>query len=64
MAKTKISTKTIVKQVKTKKGGAEVQFGKVHFSNGQIEKLSAMAEEEIEITLTIEPVQESLPGTE
>jgi len=63
MAKTKIATDTIVKEVKTKKGGAEVKFGKLHFSGGQVEKLSALAEEEAKVTLTIEPVQDNLPGT-
>lgn len=59
----KIATKTVIKEVKAKKGGMEIKFGRVHFSDEQTQKLLAMAEEEAEVTVTIEAAQKELPGT-
>jgi len=64
MAKQKISTKAIIREVKAKAGGSDIKFGGLKFTSGQMDKLSDMAQEKTEVTLTIEAVQESLPGME
>ena len=64
MAKTKIATKAVIKEVKAKAGGSDIKFGSLKFTSGQFDKLSDMAQEKTEVTLTIEPVQEKLPGME
>ncbi|MGA2324309.1 MAG: hypothetical protein ABSG22_10720 [Sedimentisphaerales bacterium] len=68
MAKTKIAVKTRVREIieKTNDKGSHpaVKFDALKFSEAQIGQLKALAEGKDEITLTIECVQEKLPGTE
>lgn len=62
MATKKIAVKAVIKEVKGKAGGSSITFGALKFSSGQVEKLVDLAEQKAEVTLTIEPVQENLPG--
>jgi hypothetical protein len=66
MAKTKIAVKTRIKSVTEKttdKGEhTDLKFTSLDFTPEQVEKLKALALEKDDVTLTIETVQENLPG--
>ena len=62
MAKQKIAIKAVIKEVKGKAGGSGLNFGKLKYTSGQVERLVGWAEEKRELTLTLEPVDENLPG--
>jgi len=61
MAK-KIATKGKIKEVKMGPKGTSVKLGDLKFTTGQGEKLGDLAADGEEVKVTIEPVQENLPG--
>lgn len=63
MAK-KIASNAIVKEVSGKANGIQVKFGNFKFTSGQAEKLMDLAQSKEPVKVTIEKVQENLPGTE
>ena len=64
MARKKIASNTIIKEVSAKADGVHVKFGKFSFEPGQAEKLMDLAKGKEKVTVTIELHQEKLPGTE
>lgn len=64
MASKKIGSNTVIKEVSTKADGVHVKFGKFSFEPGQAEKLMDLAKGKEKVTVTIEPHQKKLPGTE
>ena len=63
MAKKKIASKTLIKEVTGKPNGVQVKFGKFDLISGQAEKLMDIAKDKEEVIVTIEQAQERLPGT-
>ncbi|NIS54466.1 MAG: hypothetical protein GWN94_25800 [Phycisphaerae bacterium] len=63
MAGKKIASHTVIKEVTGKAGGKVVKFGKMDLTSGQAEILMDMAEDKEEVKVTIERVQEKIPGT-
>lgn len=64
MAKQKIASNTIIKEVSAKADGVHVKFGKFSFEPGQAEKLMDLAKGKEKVTVTIEVHQQELPGIE
>lgn len=64
MAKNKITSHTIIKEVSVQADGVHVRFGKFSFEPGQAEKLMDLAKGKEKVTVTIEVHQEKLPGIE
>ena len=62
MAVKKIASKTVIKEVTGKANGKLVKFGKMDLTSGQAEKLMDLAEDKEEVKVTIEQIQEKLPG--
>ncbi len=65
MAAKKIASKTTIKEVKAKVTGTHVIFNKFDITSEQAARLMDLAKdkESGEVTVTIEPTQERLPGT-
>lgn len=63
MAGKKIASKVLIKEVTGKPNGVQVKFGKFEFTSGQAEKLMDMAQSKDPVMVTIEKLQERLPGT-
>lgn len=61
-ASKRIASKVLIKEVTGKPDGVVVKFGKLDLSSGQAEKLMDLASDKNEVMLTIEPIQENLPG--
>ena len=66
MAKTKIVIDTTIKRYSKKKGPGcfTLGLGDVKLSEGQRNQLDNIIDDAAQIKLTIEPVQERLPGME
>ena len=64
MAKKKISTKGVIKEVSVKAGGVVVKLGDLKFTTGQAEALGDLAWDKEPVIISIEPAEEKLPGME
>ncbi len=62
MAK-KIATTGTIKEVKITAGKRSISLGDLKFTTGQVEKLGDLADQKEKVKITIEQVEERLPGT-